>query len=413
VRRCCACGCCGSSEQEHWLLLTLHHIITDGWSSGVLSRELSELYAAHVAGEASGLPALPVQYADYAVWQREWLQGEVLEQQLAYWKPALAGLPALELPTDRPRRRIASFRGERIIVELDEALTRRIKELGRDRARDAVHDAARGVPGAAVPLQRAGGHRGRRADRRRVRPSSGPDRLLRQHAGAARRLVGRSELRAYLARVRSRALEAYAHQDLPFEKLVEELHPKRDLSRNPLFQVALAMQNTPQAELQARGRRCASRDRLSNESAKVRSPILDHRSRRDAAHARRVRDRSVRRRHDRADDRPLARAAGGIVADPRRADLASCRCSRRTSAADARGVERDERRVPRERRIHELFEQQAARTPDAMAVTHGEQHLTMAELNARRISSRTPAKRWGWVATSRSACVSSARPSSS
>jgi len=99
-------------EQEHWLLLTLHHIITDGWSSGVLARELSELYAAHDRGEASSLPALPVQYADYAVWQREWLQGEVLEQQLAYWKPALADLPALELPTDRPRPPIASFRGD-------------------------------------------------------------------------------------------------------------------------------------------------------------------------------------------------------------------------------------------------------------------------------------------------------------
>ncbi len=101
-------------EQEHWLLLTLHHIITDGWSSGVLSRELSELYAAHCRGEASGLPALPVQYADYAVWQREWLQGEVLEQQLAYWKSALAGLPTLELPTDRPRPAIANFGGERM-----------------------------------------------------------------------------------------------------------------------------------------------------------------------------------------------------------------------------------------------------------------------------------------------------------
>ena len=102
-------------EREHWLLLTLHHIITDGWSSGVISRELSELYGAHRRGEEANLAALPVQYADYAVWQREWLQGEVLEQQLAYWRPALARRrPVLELPTDRPaagRRDASGARG--------------------------------------------------------------------------------------------------------------------------------------------------------------------------------------------------------------------------------------------------------------------------------------------------------------
>ena len=112
------------------MLLTLHHIITDGWSSGVLLRELSALYAAHCRGEASALPALPVQYADYAVWQREWLQGEVLEQQLAYWKPALAGLPALELPTDRPRPAIATFGGDECVVELDAELTQALRQLG-------------------------------------------------------------------------------------------------------------------------------------------------------------------------------------------------------------------------------------------------------------------------------------------
>src|SRR4029079_487601 len=101
------------SEHEHWLLLTLHHIITDGWSSGGLQRGRSALYAARCRGESAGLPALPVQYADYAVWQREWLQGDVLEQQLGYWKQALAELPALDLPTDRPRPAIASFRGGR------------------------------------------------------------------------------------------------------------------------------------------------------------------------------------------------------------------------------------------------------------------------------------------------------------
>ncbi len=119
-------------EQEHWLLLTLHHIVTDGWSMGVLSRELSALYAAHVGGRRAPLAELPVQYADYAVWQREWLQGEVLEQQLAYWRKALAGVPMLELPTDRPRPASPSFRGGRIKFEIDEALTR--SDQGRSAA---------------------------------------------------------------------------------------------------------------------------------------------------------------------------------------------------------------------------------------------------------------------------------------
>ena len=258
-------------EQEHWLLLTLHHIITDGWSSGVLARELSELYGAHCRGEASGLPGLPVQYADYAVWQREWLQGEVLEQQLAYWKPALAGLPALELPTDRPRPPMASFRGERIDFEIDRAT-----DAERSRTSAAREGATlfmtllaafqvllyrySGQEDIAVGAPIAG----------RVRPELGRlDRVLRQHAGAARRPLGRPELHRVSGGGCARgALEAYAHQDLPFEKLVEELHPKRDLSRNPLFQVALAMQNTPQVELRLLGVDVEPVTDLSNESAK-------------------------------------------------------------------------------------------------------------------------------------------------
>src|SRR5204863_1377354 len=118
-------------DSEHWLLLTLHHIVTDGWSAGVMRRELSALYEAFCEKSAPPLPELPVQYADYAVWQRESLQGKALEAQLAYWKQALAGLPVLELPTDRPRPAVASYRGGRVVFELTEALTRGLKELRR------------------------------------------------------------------------------------------------------------------------------------------------------------------------------------------------------------------------------------------------------------------------------------------
>src|SRR5262249_49679713 len=117
------------SEAEHWLAVTLHHIATDGWSSGVMHRGLSVLYEALGDGPTPSLPELPVQYADYALWQREQMQGKVLEEQLAYWKKALAELPVLELPTDRTRPAASSYRGARITFELGADLTRRLTGL--------------------------------------------------------------------------------------------------------------------------------------------------------------------------------------------------------------------------------------------------------------------------------------------
>jgi thioesterase domain-containing protein len=256
-------------EQEHWLLLTLHHIITDGWSSGVLVRELSVLYGARCRGEAHGLPALPVQYADYAVWQREWLQGEVLEQQLGYWKPALSELPVLELPTDRPRPAIASFRGDSCAFDVGPELAHALRKLSQREgatlymtllaAFQVLLHRYSGQEDVAVGVPIAG----------RVRPELGGMIGFFVNTLVLRGdLSGDPSFTAYLARVRARALEAYAHQDLPFEKLVEELHPKRDLSRNPLFQVALAMQNTPQGELRLEGIDVEPVTDLSSESAK-------------------------------------------------------------------------------------------------------------------------------------------------
>src|SRR5438046_2475312 len=118
-------------EREHWLLLTLHHIITDRWSTGVLAHEVSALYASNLGEAASPLAPLPVQYADYALWQRELLQGRILEEQLAYWRRMLADVSPLELLTDRPRPPIGSFRGARIELDLGEELTRALKQLSR------------------------------------------------------------------------------------------------------------------------------------------------------------------------------------------------------------------------------------------------------------------------------------------
>ena len=257
------------SQTEHWLLMTLHHIVTDGWSSGIAVRELSALYRSIRLSEPSPLAPLPVQYADYAVWQREWLQGDVLEQQLAYWRPALANLPVLDLPTDRPRPALASFRGRKVNFEIDEQLTAQLKALARTErvtlfmtllaAFQVLLNRYSGEEDVAVGVPIAG----------RVRPElNGLIGFFVNTLVLRGDLSGEPTFREYLARVRARALDAYAHQDLPFEKLVEELRPRRDLSRNPLFQVALAMQNTPQGDLDLDGLDVTVLQDVDGESAK-------------------------------------------------------------------------------------------------------------------------------------------------
>ncbi|HEX9942664.1 MAG TPA: non-ribosomal peptide synthase/polyketide synthase [Thermoanaerobaculia bacterium] len=238
-----------AAAADHVLLLNLHHIITDGWSTGVLAQELIELYRAVCSERPSRLPELPVQYADFAVWQRSWLQGEVLAAQLGYWRRQLAGVVPLELPLDRPRPSVESFRGSYILFDLSSELTAALHDLARRRgvtlfmALLAAWQALLGrltgqedVP-VGTPV----------ANRNRVE-------LERLIGFFANTLVLRADLAGdpvfgeLLGRVRETALGAYAHQDLPFEKLVEELQPERSLDRNPLFQVMLVLQNQPRPE---------------------------------------------------------------------------------------------------------------------------------------------------------------------
>ena len=193
-----------------------------------------------------------MQYADYAVWQREWLQGEVLERAAGVLARAAGGSAAGAGAADGPAAAGgADYRGAQLQLTLSAELTRELKELSQQRGRDAVHDAAGGVPGAAGAL-----HAGRQDMVVGTPIANGTrgeigraDRVLRQHAGAADGPGGRPEFRELLRRVREVTLGAYAHQDVPFEKLVEELQPERDLSRTPLFQVMFALQNAPSARL--------------------------------------------------------------------------------------------------------------------------------------------------------------------
>ncbi len=207
---------------------------------GVLMRELSALYAARCQGEPSPLPALPVQYADYAIWQRDCLQGEVLEKQLSYWRQQLKDLPVLDLPTDRPRPATQSFRGAQFAVDLPAALTQGLEMLSQ-RAEGTLFMTL--LAAFQVLLQRYSGQ----DDIVVGSPIAGRNKVeVEELIGFfVNTLVLRTDLSGdptfmeLLGRVREVALGAYAHQDLPFDKLVEELQPERDLSRNPLFDVLI------------------------------------------------------------------------------------------------------------------------------------------------------------------------------
>jgi amino acid adenylation domain-containing protein len=244
-----------TAETEHVLLLTVHHIISDGWSLGVLIRELATAYAALVRGEEPDLEPLPLRYADYAAWQRERLTGARLAALMDHWKNHLAGAPpALELPTDRPRPAIRTFRGGRRPLVVTGPLASRLRALTQSQgvslfmlllaAFEVVLGRLSGQEDVVVGTPTAG----------RTRPEvEGLFGMFLNTLVLRTDLSGDPPFTELLARVRRAALDAYAHQELPFEKLLDELKPERDLSRTPLFQVFFNMLNFPAGPLRAEG----------------------------------------------------------------------------------------------------------------------------------------------------------------
>ncbi|MCX7571136.1 amino acid adenylation domain-containing protein [Tumebacillus sp. DT12] len=243
------------SEQEHVLLLTMHHIISDGWSLNVLVQEMLSLYQAAEAGRETTLPQLAVQYADFAHWQRGWLQGEVLEEQVGYWKQQLGGqLPVLQLPTDRPRPAVLGSQGRMHRFEIEPALAARLHEQSRS-AGATLHMTL--LAAFKALLHRYTGQE----DLLVGTPVANRNRseIERMIGFFVNTLVlrtgvtGEMKFTDLLDRVRRGTLEAYDHQDLPFEKLVEELQPERNLSYTPLFQVMFDLQKNPLAGLDVPG----------------------------------------------------------------------------------------------------------------------------------------------------------------
>ncbi|MEH2110839.1 non-ribosomal peptide synthetase [Nostoc sp.] len=242
------------SETEHILLLNMHHIICDDWSMGVLIRELGTLYAAFTQNQPSPLLELPLQYADFAHWQREWLQGEVLQTQLAYWREQLNDISILHLPTDKPRPAIQSYQGATQFLELPLKLIDALEKLSQQ---EGVTLFMTLVAAFQTLLYRythqediAVGSPIANRNRSEIEGIIGffvNSLVLRSN------LSGHPSFRELLGRVREVTLGAYSHQDLPFEKLVEELHPERNLSHHPLFQVVFGFQNAPMSALELPG----------------------------------------------------------------------------------------------------------------------------------------------------------------
>ncbi len=240
------------AADEHVILTTMHHIISDEWSANVFSREIAILYDAFSHGRPSPLPDLPIQYADFARWQREWLQGEVLEAQLAYWREQLQGAPALlELPTDYPRPPIQTYAGDYMAFKLSPQLSADIKQLFQQ---EGVTLFMGLLAAFKTLLYRYSGQEDivvgtpianrTRAELENIIGFFVNTLVLRTH------LSGEPTFREVLQRVRETSLGAYAHQDTPFEMLVDELQPKRDLSHSPLFQVMFVIQNARPGEAQ-------------------------------------------------------------------------------------------------------------------------------------------------------------------
>ena len=373
------------APSEHWLLIVWHHIVTDGWSAGVLTRELTSLYTAFRRGERSSLPPLPVQYADFAEWQRKWLQGPMLEKLVSYWRTALSGLPILELPTDRPHPTAASYRGGRIELKIPERLVRSLKVLSRG---ESVTLFMTLLAAYQVLLHRYSGQ----ADIAVGVPTAGRSRSeLEPMIGFfVNTLVLRGDLngnpsfREYLSRVRARALDAYTHQELPFEKLVEELAPKRDLARNPLFQASLAVNNTPMAQWNVAGLEATRIEHVLRGTSKFDLALF---LQEDGAGGM---SGYVDYATDLFDQATAEQITGhflnlleAIVADP------GCPIGtlpllspgeRQRLLVDWNGTALP---FPRDRCMHELFEAATAVHPDAPAIECGETSITYGQLDSR------------------------------
>ncbi|HET8773527.1 MAG TPA: amino acid adenylation domain-containing protein, partial [Thermoanaerobaculia bacterium] len=371
---------------EHVLLITQHHIVSDGWSLAILVREVAELYTAFRRGEGDPLPELAIQYADYAQWQREWLRGEELARQVDFWRGQLAGAPAVhELPLDHARPAIQSHAGDSVPLALTPELTAGLRAFSQ----------AHGVTlfmtllsAWGVLVSRLSGQQdvviGTPVANRQRRDVEELIGFFVNTLALRLRLDARPDVATLLAQVKETALAAFAHQDLPFEQVVEAVQPQRSLSHNPLVQTVLALDNTADYgnELRLPGLSLAPVEQalttaqydLSvqlNESGETLSGFL--------AFATDLFERETVERwaghYVRLLEAMVADAAAGVDELPMLSDAERLQLVEGFNAHHAA--------YPQDELIHERFEARAAARPDAVAVVFEDRSLTYAELDAR------------------------------
>ncbi|WP_338861828.1 non-ribosomal peptide synthase/polyketide synthase (plasmid) [Mycetohabitans rhizoxinica] len=378
-----ACGI-QVADEEHVVLLTQHHIVSDGWSIGVLARELSALYAASVGAQADPLPPLAVQYPDYAAWQRQWLTGERLQAQSDYWRATLADAPVLlELPTDRPRPAQQSFAGAQALVRIDAATTQALKRLSAEHGTtlfmtvlaawstvlarlSGQHDMVIGTPSA-------------NRNHPQIEPLIG---FFVNTLALRMDLSGEPDTAELLARVRRTTLDAQAHQDLPFEQVVEIVQPPRRLNHTPLFQVMLAWQNNAPGEWRLPGL-TATPAELEYDAVKFDLELNLSEAGEEVVgslgYATALFDHATIERHVGY----LQTMLRAMVACPQQpvATLQMLGSDERQLLLDTwNATQRD---YPSHLCIHQLFEAQVERTPEAPALVYEAQTLSYAQLNAQ------------------------------
>ncbi|MDZ8134764.1 MAG: amino acid adenylation domain-containing protein [Nostoc sp. DedQUE04] len=372
------------ASESYVLLVTMHHIVSDGWSMGVFIQEFSSLYAAFSQNQPSPLPELAIQYADFAHWQRQWLQGEVLENQLNYWRQQLAGIPPiLELPTDRPRPPVQTFQGQTLHFELNQNLTKQLNILCQKSGATMFM----ALMAAFVTLLFRYSNQSdivigspiANRDRQETHSLIG---LFVNTLVLRTNLEGNPSFAELLQRVRQVALDAYAHQDMPLERLVEALQPERSLSHMPLFQVAFAMQNAPMGKLELPN---LSLNLLKIENRTAKFDLTLSMQETESGLLGEWEFNS-----DLFDATTISRMAGhfqtlleNVVANPQQkiAELSLLSASEQHQLL----VEWNDTQTayPQGKCIHQLFEEWVEQTPDAVAVVFENQQLTYRELNHR------------------------------
>jgi len=373
---------------DYVLVMTIHHSVSDGWSLGIFFREFVSLYRAFANAEDSPLAPLPIQYADYAQWQRQWLQGEVLDRQVSYWREQLTDLPPLlTLPTDRPRPVEQTFHGSVERFALPAQLSQKLQALSREQGVTLYMTL---LSAFAVLLGRYSGQH----DLAVGTPIA--NRTRRETEGLigffVNTLVMRSDLSGdprfvdLLKRTRAMAVQAYAHQDVPFEQLVEELNPQRSLSHSPLFQVMFMLQNMPLEAIELPGlavHALGADQQQSEGTARFDLTLGLQESAAGLVGGLEYNTDLFERGTIQRMLNHYTRLLEAIVAAPQ------AHLSRLEMLGDAERHRQlvewnaTTRPYPQEQCIHELFEAQALRNENAMAVVCGEETLSYAVLNAR------------------------------